>query len=228
MTTLKEIRLHCPVCAKEFASDAVVTTNASCGKRTDFQPRAAGTQPTAFQVHACPRCGYAGKEGAFAEGVTLDPGLGQRVWNELTPRMTGAALAASEKFEFAAKVAMWSGASPALLGDLNLRAAWCCVDEGDTEAERYFRRYAAWSFESALDEYDGMERVDRPLITYLVGELWRRIGDERRAGEWFDRVGGEITSYADQQWLVDLARRQKDDPRDWFSGELYHATSNRS
>jgi uncharacterized protein (DUF2225 family) len=142
--------------------------------------------------------------------------------------MTGAELAGSEKLELAAKVALWCEATPVVLGDLYLHAAWCCVDEGDIEAERYFRRHAASSFESALAEYDLIEPVDRALITYLVGELWRRIGDERQAHEWFDRVADEVTDYAEQQWLVDVAKRQKDDPREWFSGELYPATSGRS
>jgi len=215
MTTLTEIWLHCPVCAKEFRSQAVVTANPFDGKRTDFHPRAGG-QPTAYLIHVCPRCAYAGKEAAFAEDITLDADLGQRVLNELTPRLTGAPLSASEKLELAIKVATWSDASSAVLADLYLRAAWCCADEGDAEAERYYRRYAAWSFESALAEYDGIEPHNRAVITYLIGELWRRIGDDERANEWFERVAGEIINYAEQLWLVDVAKRQQDDPREWF------------
>jgi hypothetical protein len=76
-------------------------------------------------------------------------------------------LAGSDKYEFAAKVATWQGAEPRRVADLLLRAAWCCVDEGDTEAERYFRRQAAWAFERALASYDGVERDERAVLTYL-------------------------------------------------------------
>ena len=67
MTTLREIELTCPVCANRFASQAVVWTNASGGKRTDFHERAAGAQPLPHFVHLCARCGYAGAERVFGE-----------------------------------------------------------------------------------------------------------------------------------------------------------------
>ena len=39
----------------------------------------------------------------------------------------------------AARVAEWQGMEVRYIADLLLRAAWCCVDEGDIEAERFFR-----------------------------------------------------------------------------------------
>jgi uncharacterized protein len=126
------------------------------------------------------------------------------------------AIAGSEKYEFAAKVATWQGAEPRRVADLLLRAAWCCVDEGDTEAERYFRRQAAWAFERALASYDGVERDERAVLTYLVGELWRRVGDLTKAHDWFDRVERELTNRRKQQWLIDAAVQQRDRPREWF------------
>ena len=98
MTTLQQIELSCPVCNTHFRSQAVVSTNSSGGKRTDFHERAAGTQP----------------------------------------------------------------------------------------------------------------------LPYLVGELWRRVGDERRAGEWFECVPGEVVDLSSQQWVIDAARQQRDCPREWF------------
>ena len=122
----------------------------------------------------------------------------------------------SEKYEAAAKVAEWAGAEPRQVADLLLRAAWCCVDEGDVEAERYFRRKAAWAFEQALGAYDGVAREERAVLTYLVGELWRRAGDLRAARQWFERVPHELTDAGSQQWVLDAARQQKDCPREWF------------
>ena len=37
------------------------------------------------------------------------------------------------------------------------------------------------SFDEAFDSYDGVAREERAAITYLVGELWRRIGDDSQA-----------------------------------------------
>ena len=126
------------------------------------------------------------------------------------------AVPGSEKYEAAARVAEWAGAEPRQVADLLLRAAWCCVDEGDVEAERYFRRRAAWAFEQALSAYDGVAREERAVLTYLVGELWRRVGDQRQARGWFEQVAHELTDAQSQQWVLDASRQQKDAPREWF------------
>jgi uncharacterized protein len=91
------------------------------------------------------------------------------------------------------------------------------VDEGDSEAERFFRRHAAWRFADALAAYDGVAPEERAVITYLVGELWRRIGDESLATQWFDRVSEEVTEPTTQSWVLDAAEQQKAQPREWFT-----------
>ena len=216
MTTLQQIELRCPVCETRFRSQTVVSTNSFGGKRTDFHERAAGTQPLPYLVHTCSRCGYSGSERDFSEEAEITPMLKEHVWNELAPAISTANLTGSEKYEAAAKVAEWQSMEPRHVADLLLRAAWCCVDEGDIEAERFFRRKAAWMFEAALDSYDGVARDERAVLTYLVGELWRRVGDVRQATEWFDRVPDEIVDLQSQQWVLDAAKQQRDCPREWF------------
>ena len=145
MTTLQQIELHCPICESTFRSQAVVSTNSFGGKRTDFHERAAGTQPLPYLVHTCSRCGYSGSERDFSDEAEVTPMLREHIWNELTPRLPTEALSGSEKYELAAKIAEWQSMEPRHIADLLLRAAWCCVDEGDSEAERFFRRKAACS-----------------------------------------------------------------------------------
>ncbi|HET7584001.1 MAG TPA: DUF2225 domain-containing protein [Gemmatimonadaceae bacterium] len=219
MTTLRQIHLTCPVCGNRFASQAVLSTNSFGGKRTDFHERAAGTQPLPYFIHVCSTCGYAGSERDFGDDADVTFTLKEHLLTELTPRVTATAgtFTGSEKYELAARIAEWQGAEPRRIADLYLRAAWCCVDEGDVEAERYFRRHAAWAFERALASFDGVERDERAVLTYLTGELWRRIGDLEQANRWFDRVPEEVTSPAAQQWVVDAARQQRDCAREWFA-----------
>jgi len=217
MTTLQQIELRCPVCETQFRSQAVVSTNSFGGKRTDFHERAAGTQPLPYLVHTCAECGYSGGEPDFAEEVGAGPMLKEHVWNELAPVVRSANLTGSEKYEAAAKVAVWRSAGTRRVADLFLRAAWCCVEEGDVEAERYFRRKAAWAYEEALTAYDEIASAERAVITYLVGELWRRVGDVALAASWLDRVPGEITDAVAQKWVLDTARQQRDQPREWFA-----------
>ncbi|CAA9494569.1 MAG: hypothetical protein AVDCRST_MAG65-2226 [uncultured Solirubrobacteraceae bacterium] len=216
MTTLQQIELTCPVCESRFRSQAVVSTNSFGGKRTDFHERAAGTQPLPYLVHMCNRCGYTGAERDFTEEADVSPMLREQVWTELAPQLAKPAVVGSEKYEAAAKVAEWQGLEPRHVADLLLRAAWCCVDEGDIEAERFFRRKAAWAFERALDGYDSVAQEERAVLTYLVGELWRRVGDAKQARRWFDQVATEVADSTTQQWVIDAARQQRDCPREWF------------
>lgn len=216
MTTLQQIELQCPICETRFRSQTVVSTNSFGGKRTDFHERAAGTQPLPFLIHTCNRCGFSGSERDFTEEVEVSPVLKERVWSELAPALNTGTMSGSEKYEAAAKVAEWQGMEPRHVADLLLRAAWCCVDEGDIEAERFFRRKAAWKFEESLGSFDGVGRDERAVLTYLVGELWRRVGDGMAACSWFDRVTTEVTDGQTQQWVMDAAKQQRDCPREWF------------
>jgi uncharacterized protein len=215
MTTLRQIDLRCPVCDNEFKSQSVVSTNAFGGKRTDFHERAAGTQPLAYLIHMCSECGYSGGEADFTAPADVSPILKQQVLKELAPHRPSPTCG-SEKYEAAAKVAQWQGMESRHIADLLLRAAWCCVDEGDVEAERFFRRQAAWMFEEALGAYDAIPKEERAILTYLVGELWRRIGDLRKASRWFEAVAGEVVDLQNQQWVIDAAEQQRLNPREWF------------
>lgn len=217
MTTLDLIELACPICTSAFRSQTVVTTNAFGGKRTDFHERAAGMQPLPYFVHLCTTCGFAGVERDFREEIQMAEELRERVLFELAPVLAREAATGSLKYEHAARVAEWQGAEPRYLADLFLRAAWCCVDENDTEAERYFRRHAAWRFTEALAAFDGVPLEERAVLTYLVGELWRRVGDRQLATTWFERVPLEITDVDAQSWIAEMAEQQREMPKEWFA-----------
>jgi uncharacterized protein (DUF2225 family) len=163
----------------------------------------------------CSECGYSGGEADFTAPTEVSPVLKQHVLTELAP-LRPTLVCGSEKYEAAAKVAQWQGMDSRYIADLLLRAAWCCVDEGDVEAERYFRRHAAWKFEEALAAYDTVPREERAILTYLIGELWRRVGDLGKSTQWFETVAGEVSDPQNQQWVMDAADQQRLNPREWF------------
>jgi uncharacterized protein len=216
MTTLLRIELTCPVCFKTFSSQTVLHDDTSVRKRTDFHAQTAGVQPLQYRVHTCSYCGYTGSDRDFGDETQISPTIAAHVWDELAPKLPTGPMAGSDKYEFAAKVADWQGATPQRIGELLLCATWCCVDEGDVEAERYFRRKAAWMFEAALASWDSVAPNGRARLTYLVGELWRRVGDLKAAAAWFDRVPSEIVAPWCQQWITNAAKQQRDYPREWF------------
>lgn len=216
MTKLQLIELCCPVCDNHFRSRALATADAPTRKGTDFHEETPGRAALPYLVHMCDRCGFSGAERDFKDETELSAGVVDHVWNELAPYVADTEGVGSERYEAAAKVAEWRGADLRDAAELWLCAAWCCADEGDVEAERFYRRTAAWKFEAALDAFEGVPLEDRAVVTYLTGELWRRTGDLRRARAWFDRVAGEVIDAAKQRWVVIAASQQRDAPRDWF------------
>ena len=217
MTSLQPIDLVCPVCDNHFRSQSVVSTNSFGGKRTDFHERAVGTQPLPYLVHTCSACGYSGVERSFVEGADVTTHVRSQVLTVLTPRIAHHQLdSASERYHAAAQVAEWEGAHPRAVADLLLRAAWCCVDDDDREGERFYRRSAALHFTDALARPNAVPSSERAVLTYLVGELWRRVGDEAQASEWFVRVDSEIIDVEDQNWIRAAATQQRESPREWF------------
>jgi uncharacterized protein (DUF2225 family) len=215
MTAIHDITLQCPVCGTWFASHAASTDTEAVGTSTDFQRRVKGLDPLAYQVHLCAACGYAGAEEEFASDAVAGASAAALTERDGTLTTCGT-LTGSEKYEAAAAVLEGRAAPARAVADLLIRAAWCCVAEGDGEAERYFRRRAAWAFEQALGGYDGVARGERAVLTYLVGELWRRAGDRAQARRWFDRVPSEAADPITQGWVVALASQQRDRPREWL------------
>ena len=57
---------------------------------------------------------------------------------------------------------------------------------------------------------------ERAILTYLVGELWRRIGNAKKATKWFESVSSEVVDPQNQQWVMDAAEQQRLNPREWF------------
>ena len=217
MTTLQQIELRCPICDTRFRSQRSVSTNSFGGKRTDFHERAAGTQPLPFLIHMCNRCGYSGAERDFTEEADVSPVLqGARVERARAADLDAAPCRARRSTKRRRRWRSgrgWSRATSPTCCCARPGAAWT---KADIEAERFFRRKAAWKFEEALASFDGVAREERAVLTYLVGELWRRVGDTTQATTWFDRVPGEITDAQTQQWVLDAARQQRDCPREWF------------
>ncbi len=217
MTSLQPIDLVCPVCDNHFRSQSVASTNSFGGKRTDFHERAAGAQPLPYLVHTCSACGFSGLERSFVEGTEVSARVRSQVLTVLTPRVAQDLLVSpSDRYEAAARVAEWQGEHPRHIADLLLRAAWCCVDDDDHEGERFFRRAAAQRFAEALAMHGTVPPSERAVLTYLVGELWRRVGEAQMADEWFAKVEGEIIDRDDQQWVLNATQQQRESPREWF------------
>ena len=122
-----------------------------------------------------------------------------------------------KRFEHAAWIAEWRNCSSKDVGSLYLRAAWCC-DDGKEKEEQYYRLKTISFFERALQRNE-IHRDKVALYTYLIGENYRRVGEQDRAAWWFDRVIASAGSSQQTAWLVNLAHQQKTNPKEFIRGE---------
>ncbi|MBI4872356.1 MAG: DUF2225 domain-containing protein [Candidatus Riflebacteria bacterium] len=237
-TTGPEIRLTCPCCGTGFTSPVAIEQPV-LRVRSDLYRQAAGASQLAYQIHACPRCGFAGNQQAFAR-PTLSEAHRARVLRDLMPRVRGyyeepskptgmQSLAAlmprctssvkdrvpgHVKYLCAAMVAEWLGESDSLVADYLLKAGWCAEEGGLQPRDALLSAVA--HFERSLARQTELRRDQRATVAYLVGELYRRLGDPARANAWFSTVAREVVDPGEQSWLVDAARRQQLAPEDWL------------
>ncbi|MFI5844088.1 DUF2225 domain-containing protein [Catenuloplanes sp. NPDC051500] len=209
MTMLKRVEFTCVNCAGPFDGDAMVSQTTFSGQASDFRPLYDDLLAT--RMHSCPACGFAGYESVFWEQEQVPSEVSRQIAEHLTPTAATIRPSAPRRYEAAARIAEWSGAPDFLVGDLYLKASWCCeaqleVDADDDEAS--FRRKAIARFERALATGD-LDPGNAAALTYLVGELYRRIGETATAHTWFDRTIALTDGDPD---FAELAERQKSDP----------------
>ena len=145
MTMLRDIALECPICGTWFrsqATDAGTRSPRTVRTTTDFRNSTEAPETLPYLVHQCVGCGFAGGDEEFGVDVPREPWAAAPVDGRELDGSDGD-VAGSEKYEAAARVAALRGETPNVVADLMLRAAWCCADAGDREAERWYRREAA-------------------------------------------------------------------------------------
>lgn len=216
MTTVGKIDLTCPCCETGFEGRVIFSTNTFGGKTTDFHGQAMGAEPLHYIISTCPECGFTDYSNKWPEKGSLKAETRARVNSEIKPLAGGDRLAGSLRYRSLALICEWEGRGAVAVADSYLKAAWLAAgEEGNTEIGISCRRLAIENFEKGLAE---MERSDERYLTlsYLVGELYRRVGERDRANEWFDKVI-RIAQPSDPEWVVEIARQQRTDPKEFFS-----------
>lgn len=212
MTSAIQIIVTCPCCESPFAAPSLMSTNNLGGQSTDFHARAAGADPLWFVLASCPNCGFTDYTNTIERGVQISDTTKAKIHSNLMPQVQHQKPDVAAQFVMAAQIALWEHQEASTVANHFLRAAWCSFD---ATQEMDYRRLACHYFEQAVEEELLSSKV-RLNYMYLVGELYRRIGESQMAHQWFDQAIEFANSlndaYADQ--LAALAQDQRDNPRD--------------
>lgn len=188
MTSIVPETLTCPVCGTVFEAWCVTSCSVK-GKDTDFRPHYVGMDALPVFVQACPRCHFAGYPKDFDKvcpEVRRSVLSGKLKAEEVIGREPPEQLHGSTKYILAARCRSADPEAQQLeVADLYLRASWCARVERFPERERHCQAEAAAHFEQALDTGEA-EANQRPVILYLIGELYRRLGMFEVARQYFD------------------------------------------
>lgn len=186
MTTLFDQDLTCPLCGCRFTTQAVGSFSIG-EKDSDFCPRYLGANPLPHMVHVCPDCGYTGTDADFTpiEDAKLREKLQRGVESMATQKEPDGV----ERYRRLALLLIQRGAPSTAVADAYLKASWVARLSG-LDGEESAQRKAVQYFEMALAAKEIAE-PERPVVTYLVGELYRRRGDINKAREWLTRAREE-------------------------------------
>jgi uncharacterized protein (DUF2225 family) len=211
-TTLNKGTFICAYCGKIFSDNKIESTNAFGGKDSEFRIYAIGGQPIPFFIHTCPNCGSPDEKSIWQLGNNdyhkklsdqekVEIGkflISYREEQKVTPNN----FTPSQKYEVLANIYSILGNPSCKIAEAFLYAAWMADDEEKPERSKFLRKKAIDYFIKALDRKELTERQGQ-TITYLIGELYRRIGNYEQAILWFSKVK------SDSKLLINLCEQQR-------------------
>lgn len=207
MTTFKTDQYACPACSKVFSAQTVLTLSHR-GQDSDFFPHYVGENPLPFFLVQCPSCSYA----AYPEDYDPEKKKERRVATGFIKRIMALPLAKKMpaealRFFLSARIYEETERNPYHIANLYLRGSWCCRIEEARKAEIELQQLAIRYFKLALDKSTLKNPDNVPVVTYLIGELYRRLEDKKSAREWFFNVP-EVVLDSEQHWILELTQKQ--------------------
>lgn len=189
---LYDKEVECPVCNFNFTTKKVRTSRLRLIKRdADFLNFYDGENPIKYHVFVCPNCGYAGLENGFGDINEREAKIiAENISSRWKRRDFGGVRSLDQAIE-AYKLALLAGTLIHLtkleLGNLCLNIGWLYRLGEDGGQEARFLSMAREKFIEAFNtESLAATSMDSSKLSYLIGELARRLGDKREAISWFN------------------------------------------
>ncbi|MGM0652770.1 MAG: DUF2225 domain-containing protein [Bacillota bacterium] len=182
--------ITCRLCGNGFKSLAVRRSKQTVkSTESDFQAIYERETPYFYYVFVCPNCGY-----AFMESFKNNPA--ESMQEKLTPlpdffSEKRDAATAELAYKRALECARLQREKDAVLASLYLHMAWINRLRGEEEKEKANMAHALSHY---IGVYESSDQVDISRVMYLIGELNRRLGNDKEAVQWFSRVVNDDNS----------------------------------
>lgn len=195
INNLFDKNVTCPVCNSTFKTKAVKSKSPRItSKDSDFFIRySEKVNPYFYDVWICNSCGYAAMKSDFDKIKNYRKEL---VFSNITPKWQARVYPdildeklAIERYKIALLNAMLTDAHDSMKAMLSLKIAWMFRLLEDTSQENVFMRQALEGFTDAYTkEVFPIYGLERDSLTYLLGELNRRLKNYDDALLWYSKT----------------------------------------
>lgn len=212
---LYDKKVKCSVCDGEFTTKKVRISKLRLVKQdADLLPYYDKENPIKYKIYVCPNCGYSATEDKFTpiaerkKRIILDA-ITQK-WNKRSYGGERTIDQAIETYKLAIYIGQLLDYSKIELGLLTLNLAWLYRLKDHEEQEmRFLRLTGIFLEEGYYKESLYNTDMDEMKLTYLIGELNRRLGEGEKALKWFNKVisshkntNPTIKNLAVEQWRL--------------------------
>jgi hypothetical protein len=197
-------KIKCPIDGKRFTI-YVTGSYTTFNTLKDFQKQGAIGDLYESYVNSCPKCHYCGYQSDF--DTTFTKVAKQEILKILEPYKSSKMTDVLEN-EIAIKIHQYFKRDNDDIANLYLVASYFLKgDSLQTTKRKKFQLNCATFLTKAIEgkEYDKKETY--ATINYLIGELYRRIGDFDNAIKYYDFA---INDENKKDWLPEVATKQKE------------------
>ena len=210
---LYDRKVDCPVCHSHIKVRSVKPSAVRVQARdTDFMVYYNEPNFMLYDAWVCPKCGYAALSSQFKviserQIKLIKENISTKWVSKDYPEVFNIDIAI-ERYKLALFSAITRQAKPGEKAAICLKTAWLYRLKGDEKNDVKFLSNALEGFLLAFEKASfPINGLDEPSFTYLMGELYRRIGDNQNALLWFSKVMANRTS---SSRIKDMTRDQKD------------------
>jgi uncharacterized protein (DUF2225 family) len=215
-TPLWKKKLTCPFCGLEFETLRLRQGAIRVKEKwTDFGSLYEGTSPTLYAITVCQHCLVAARNDEFDK---LNPAYEPKLMEfskraraqSAKPDLFGADELSVEQslrrhdLAIACHKLRAHGEAGELAG-LWLHIVWIHRVNGNVDAERKALEQAVAAYQQFYEKGSKLpEKLGEPGVVYLIGELYRRLGDYRQARTYFARAlsSKELGAYPNVEGLL--------------------------
>jgi len=196
---LYNVTTTCPVCSKDIQVTKVKSNACKMlGSDSDFCIYYETVNPIFYDIWVCGYCGYAAQRDKFPD---ISFKNAKKIREQITPRWNPRDFSGERDIETALeafKLALYElelleNSKSSDFARICLRIAWLYrINNKDKENKNKENEFLNFALQHYINAYENerfpIGKFDEVTCTYLIGELYRRVGNPDESLKWFSRI----------------------------------------